>query len=126
MSSPSLLSTPAPSSPADVVENPNLANYYKALDATYEVLKIEHDSQRRMKAQEFRAWLETVISTFEEPDQSTQPPAPMPAPPSMPPTGAQLQGGGNPGGPGGVLPGLGAMPQSPVPAAQPPAEMPGL
>jgi hypothetical protein len=118
--------TPAPTEPADVVENPNLANYYNALDATYEALKLEHDPQRRLKAEEFRAWLETVISTFEEPDQSTQPPAPMPPTPSMPPTGGPQAPSGNPGGPGGVLPGApGGSPAPSVPAASAPGIPPG-
>ena len=119
MATPSLASTPAPSDPAELVEHPNLANYYNALDAMYEVLKAEHDPQRRLKAEEFRAWLETAIGAFEEPDHSTQPPAPMPSVPSMPPMGA-APAGGNPGGPGGVLPGApgGQAPPAPsVPSA---------
>lgn len=124
MRSPSLASTPAPPQPADVVENPNLSNYYNALDAMYEILKLEHDPERRLKAEECRSFLETTIGTIEESDMTAQPPAPpppmpgmlgpSPGPPGMPPPGGPM--GGPPGGP---LPGMPPQgpPQVPSPAS---------
>lgn len=101
--------TPAPAQPADVVEHPNLANYYNALDACYEILKLEVDPQKRMKVEEARVFFESVIETFEEPDTTTQAPAPSTPPPPMPvaPGAAAVP----PGPPGGSL-----QDASPVPA----------
>lgn len=111
MASPSLNAVPAPAQPADVVENPNLANYYNALDAVYEILKQEHDPLRRMKAEECRTFLESAISAYESPDMTTIAPAPSPMPP-MPPMGAQQPGQPGPQLTGGGLPGA---PQAPPP-----------
>ncbi len=124
MTTPSLQQTGAPTQPADIVENPNLSNYYNALDAVYEILKLEHDPEKRMKVEESRAFFESVIRTIEEPDTTAQPPAP---PPPVPPLAAMGQPGiGGPPGqpPGGPLPGMqGGNP--PPPQVSAPASAPG-
>lgn len=81
MSSPTMQQTPAPAQPADVVENPNLANYYNALDATYEILKHEMDPLRRLRVEEARSFFDGVIASYEEPDTTAQAPASSPTPP---------------------------------------------
>lgn len=111
--------TPAPAQPADVVEHPNLANYYNALDATYEILKLEIDPQKRLKVEEARVFFEGVIETFEEPDTTAQAPAPPPPPPPMPV--APGAAAGPPGPPVGSLQGQpGPVPDATTPD-QPPA-----
>lgn len=110
--------TPAPAQPADIVENPNLVNYYNALDATYEILKLEKDGMRRMKVEEFKAFADSVISQFEEPDVTAQAPAPTPMPPPM--AAAPPPMGPPPGPePGGGLPG--PVPSVPAMMTPPPA-----
>ncbi len=99
MAAPTMHQTPAPAQPADVVENPNLPNYYNALDACYEILKHEADPLRRLRVEEARSFFDGVIAHFEEPDTTAQPPTPTPqasAPPIAPTMGAP---GGPPGGP---------------------------
>lgn len=124
MSSPSLHLTPAPSQPADLVEHPNLANYYNALDSCYEILKKENDPRRRLRVEEARQFFESAIAEFEEPDTSAAPPMPTPPMAGQVP----VPGQGPPGAPapvnpmaatGGSLPAP-PMGGGPVPAPSPP------
>lgn len=113
MAAPSMRLTPAPAQPADLVEHPNLANYYNALDACQEILKKENDPKRRLKVEESRVFFDSVISDFEDPDTSTD------APPPTPPQGAPAPPAPAPGAPlGGSLPAAPAAPP-PVPGPVP-------
>lgn len=117
MGTPSLNTTPAPAQPADVVENPNLPNYFNALDACQEILKHEGDPQRRMKVEEARVFFDSVVSEFVEHDTSTQPPAPMPMPPQV---GAAMLGAQP-----GQNPSTGSLPTPPPPGGPVPS-VPGF
>lgn len=117
MSSASLSALPAPSQPADLVEQPNLANYYNAYSACSEILRLERDLARRMKVQEFHQFVDETIQSMEPADTSAVPPAPMPQP-AMPPN--MPQAGPQAAALGGSLPGMspqGVMPQVPTPSA---------
>lgn len=115
MSAGSLHTTPAPPQPSELVEHPNLDNWYNAYDSCSEILKIEHDQIRRLKVEEFRSFADSVISSFEEPDTTAQAPTP-PANPMPPPIGG-LPGSAPPAGP----PSAGGLPGSAPPQAVPDA-----
>lgn len=124
MAAPTMHGTPAPAQPADVVENPNLPNYYNALDACYEILKIEIDPLRRLRVEESRTFFEGVIAHYEEPDTTAQPPAPSPtpapppgAPPMMGPPGGSPAPVADAGAPAGSLPSADSVPSATTPPA---------